>query len=71
MFFLYSSAQLKTNSAYPFLLLVVFVFVFLFLSFSSFSFLGPIGASFKGKELCRELWMERKSYGVKSDGAND
>ena len=32
-----------------------------FLPFSSFSFLGPIWASFKGKELCRELWMERKS----------
>ena len=35
------------------------------------SFIGPIGALFKGKELCRELWMDRKSYGVKSDGAND
>ena len=27
IFFLYSSAQFKTNSTYPFLLLVVFVFV--------------------------------------------
>ena len=29
MFFLYSSAKFKTNSTYPFLLLVFFVFVFL------------------------------------------
>ena len=37
MFFLYSSAQFKTNLTYPFLLLlVIFVFVFLFLLFLSF-----------------------------------
>ena len=36
MFFLYSSAQFKTNSTYPFLLLIVFVFVFLFCRFVVF-----------------------------------
>ena len=34
--FLYSSARFKTNSTYPFLLLVVFVFVFLFRRFVVF-----------------------------------
>ena len=36
MFFLYSSAKFKTNSAYSFLLLVVLVFVFLFVIFVVF-----------------------------------
>ena len=36
MFFLYSSAQFKTNLTYPFFLLVVLVLVFLFVVFVVF-----------------------------------
>ena len=64
VFFLYSSAQFKTNLTYPFLLLVIFVFVFLFRRFHRFHSQGREWRRLHAgvRKIWRIQWIRRDRY---------